>query len=160
MLAFIGNLKIRAKIFLGFGILIAILAIMSGTAVVSFRPWSPACSTATRNSEISRPSAQEIERDLVELDQHVEKYAATGDPAEHEKVLEVQKEIAQLVKQADELATTDSDKAEIAAMPAISTHHRRLREGFGDRGRRAKLGDRCAGRGWRKLAAELENRSR
>ena len=85
MLAFIGNLKIRTKIFLGFGVLIAILAIMSGTAVVSFTVVSGLFHEYEELGNLAT-TTQKIERDLAALDQHAEKFAATGEAAEHDKV--------------------------------------------------------------------------
>src|SRR5688572_15528124 len=102
MFAFIGNLRIRTKIFLGFGVLIGILAIMSGTAVISFTIVGNLFHHYEELANLAT-TTQKIERDLIELDQHVEKYAATGDHAEHDKVIELEKEIATLVEEAKHL---------------------------------------------------------
>jgi methyl-accepting chemotaxis protein len=156
MLAFIGNLKIRTKIFLGFGVLIGILAIMSGTAVVSFTVVSGLFHEYEELGNLAT-TTQKIERDLIELDQHVEKYAATGDAAEHDKVLEVEKGISELVKHAEELATTEEEKAEIAA---IAGHFEHIIAGFEKASvieeQRAKLATEVLDVAGPKLAAELE----
>jgi len=157
MLAFIGNLKIRTKIFLGFGALIAILAIVSGTAVVSF---SIASNLFHEYEELGNlaTTTQKIERDLVELDQHVEMYAASGDPAEHDKVLEIEKEITVLVEHAKELATTEEEKAEIAAIGGYFEH---IIAGFEKASvieeERTKLATEVLDVAGPKLAADLED---
>ncbi len=156
MLAFFGNLRIRTKIFLGFGVLIGILALMSGTAVISFTIVGNLFHHYEELANLAT-TTQKIERDLVELDQHVEKYAATGDHAEHEKVIELEKEIAALVEQANELATTEAEKAEIAS---IAGHFEHIVAGFEQasviEGHRAKLATEVLDIAGPKLAANLE----
>jgi methyl-accepting chemotaxis protein len=157
MLAFIGNLKIRTKIFLGFGVLIAILAIMSGTAVVSFTVVSGLFHSYEELGNLAT-TTQKIERDLAELDQHVEMYAASGDPAEREKVLEIEKELGTLVEHAKELATTEEEKAEIEG---IATHFEHIIAGFEKASvieeERAKLATDVLDVAGPKLAADLED---
>jgi methyl-accepting chemotaxis protein len=121
MLALIGNLKIRTKIFLGFGVLIGILAIMSGTAVIAFTIVGNLFHHYEQLANLAT-TTQRIERDLIELDQHVENYTVTGDAAEHDKVLEIEKEISALVEHAKELATTEEEKAEVAAIGGYFEH--------------------------------------
>ena len=83
-------MKIRAKIFLAFGVLIGIMAISSGISVVSFSTTSDLFHDYEAVGNLAT-AAQEVERELAELDQHVEQYAATGDLAQHDKVLETRK---------------------------------------------------------------------
>ena len=131
--AVIANMKIRTKIFLAFGVLIGIMAISSGISVVSFSTTSDLFHDYEEVGNLAT-AAQEIERELAELDQHVEQYAATGDQAQHDKVLELEKALAAEVEHAKALATNDEERAEIAAIAGCLRAPRRgLREGLDHR---------------------------
>jgi hypothetical protein len=119
--AVIANMKIRAKIFLAFGALIGIMAISSGIAVVSFSTTSDLFHDYEEVGNLAT-AAQEVERELAELDQHVEQYAATGDPVQRDKVLELEKALSAQVEHAKALATNDDEKAEIVAVAATFEH--------------------------------------
>jgi methyl-accepting chemotaxis protein len=119
--AFVANMKIRAKIFAAFGILIGIMAITSGISVTSFSTTSDLFHDYEAVGNMAS-AAQEIERELAELDQHVEQYAATGDQAEHDKVMELEKLLAKEVAHAKEIATNDEERAEVAAIAAAFEH--------------------------------------
>jgi methyl-accepting chemotaxis protein len=119
--AFIANMRIRGKIFLAFGVLIGLMAISSGIAVVSFSTTSELFHDYEAVGNLAT-AAQEIERELAELDQHVEQYAATGDEAQHDKVLELEKALAAEVEHAKALATNDEERTEIAAVGGSFEH--------------------------------------
>src|SRR6185436_14790052 len=114
---FIRNMSVRTKIFLGFGALIVILAIASITSVVSFSITANLFHSYEEVGNLAS-AAQEVERELAELDQHVEEYATKGDKATHDVVLELEKTVSAEVEQAKGLATTDTEKAEIEAIGA------------------------------------------
>jgi methyl-accepting chemotaxis protein len=153
---FFRNMSIRAKIFLGFGALIVILAIASTTSVVSFSITSGLFHSYEEIGNLAT-AAQEIERELAELDQHVEQYAATGDPTQREKVLELEKTVTAEVEEAKGLATTDTEKAEIEA---IGTSFAHMVAGFEQASvieeERAKLANEVLDIAGPKLAADLE----
>ncbi len=117
MLTFIANLKIRAKIFLGFGVLLAILAIVAGTSVVAFTITSSMFGDYEELGNLAT-TTQKIERDLAELDQHVQQYAAKGEAADREAALKMEEELEVLVKQAEGMARTDAERADIQAITA------------------------------------------
>lgn len=119
--AFIANMKIRGKIFAAFGILIGIMAIASGVSVMSFSTTSDLFHDYEAVGNMAS-AAQEIERELAELDQHVEQYAATGDQAQHDKVMELEKLLAKEVEHAKEVATNDEERAEVAAIATAFEH--------------------------------------
>jgi methyl-accepting chemotaxis protein len=156
MLAFIGNLKIRAKIFLGFGVLIAILAIVAGTATVSFTIVSGLFHHYEELGNLAT-TTQKIERDLAELDQHVEKYAAEGNAEDREKVLKIEEELISVIAEAAKLATTEEEKAEIQA---IAGHFEHIKAGFEKamviEEQRVKLATEVLDVAGPKLAADLE----
>jgi methyl-accepting chemotaxis protein len=112
---FIANMKVRAKIFLAFGALVGIMAVSSGIAVMSFSTTSNLFHDYEEVGNLAT-AAQEVERELAELDQHVEQYAATGDPAQHDKVLEMEKALTGQVEHAQALATDEEEKAEIVGI--------------------------------------------
>ncbi len=154
--AAIANMKIRTKIFAAFGILIGILMISSGIAVMSFSTASDLFHDYEEVGNLAT-AAQEVERELAELDQHVEQYAASGDPAQRDKVLELEKVLAKEVEHAKELATTEEEKTEIAA---IAGHFEHLVAGFEKASvievERAKLAAEVLDVAGPKLAADLE----
>ena len=115
MLAFIANLSIRTKIFLGFGVVTAILAGVAGTAIVSY---SIATGLFQHYEELGNlaTTTQQIDRSLSELDKHIQRYTDSGDPAEHDKVVAKEKEIAAQVERAKELAETEEEKADIQSI--------------------------------------------
>jgi methyl-accepting chemotaxis protein len=156
MFAFLTNLKIRAKIFLGFGVLIAILVAVSATSGISFSTVAARFHDYEALGNLAT-TTQRIERDLVELDQHVAAYATTGDAAQHDKVLELEKEIATLVERAQGLATTDTERAEIGAIADSFAH---IIAGFEKasavEAERAKLAADVLDVAGPKLAADLE----
>jgi methyl-accepting chemotaxis protein len=119
--AFVANMKIRTKIFAAFGILIGIMAISSGVSVLSFSTTSDLFHDYEEVGNMAT-AAQEIERELAELDQHVEQYAATGDQAQRDKVLEIEKLLTQQVEHAKEVATNDEERSEIAAIAGAFEH--------------------------------------
>ena len=155
--AFIANMKIRTKIFAAFGVLIGILMISSGIAVMSFSTASDLFHDYEEVGNLAT-AAQEIERELAELDQHVEQYAATGAAAEHDKVMELEKVLAKEVEHAKELATTEEEKTEIAA---IAGHFEHIVAGFQKASvieeERAKLATQVLDVAGPKLAADLED---
>jgi methyl-accepting chemotaxis protein len=155
--AFIANMKIRAKIFLAFGVLIGLMATSSGIAVVSFSTTSELFHDYEAVGNLAT-AAQEIERELAELDQHVEQYAATGDQAQHDKVLELEKALATEVEHAKELATNDEERTEIAAIAGSFEH---IVAGFEKASvieeERAKLAHEVLDVAGPKLAADLED---
>ena len=155
--AVIANMKIRAKIFLAFGMLVGIMAISSGIAVVSFSTTSDLFHDYEEVGNLAT-AAQEIERELAELDQHVEQYAATGDPAQREKVLELEKILAAKVERGKALAISDADKAEIVGIAASFEH---IVAGFEKassiEAERAKLAHEVLDVAGPKLASDLES---
>ena len=154
--AVIVNMKIRAKIFLAFGVLIGIMAISSGISVVSFSTTSELFHDYEEVGNLAT-AAQEVERELAELDQHVEQYAATGDQAQHDKVLEMEKALGAQVEHAKTLATNDEERAEIAAIAAAFEH---IVTGFEKAStiehERARLAHEVLDVAGPKLAADLE----
>jgi methyl-accepting chemotaxis protein len=154
--AVIANMKIRAKIFLAFGMLVGIMAISSGIAVVSFSTTSDLFHDYEEVGNLAT-AAQEIERELAELDQHVEQYAATGEAAQREKVLQLEKTLTAKVEQAKAIATNDAERAEIAAVAETFTH---IIAGFEKASviedERAKLAHEVLDVAGPKLAADLE----
>ncbi|HWA51197.1 MAG TPA: HAMP domain-containing methyl-accepting chemotaxis protein [Dongiaceae bacterium] len=153
---FIRNMSVRTKIFLGFGALVAILVIASATSVVSFSITANLFHSYEEVGNLAT-AAQEVERELAELDQHVEEYAATGDQATHDKVIELEKTVTAEVEEAKGLATTDSEKAEIEAIGASFAH---MVAGFEKASvieeQRAKLANDVLDIAGPKLAADLE----
>ena len=154
--AAIANMTIRAKIFVAFGTLVSIMAISSGISVFSFSTTSDLFHDYEEVGNLAT-AAQEIERELAELDQHVEQYAATGDSAQREKVLELEKLLAVKVEQGKALAISDADKAEIAA---IATSFEHIVAGFEKASvievERAKIAHEVLDVAGPKLAADLE----
>ena len=153
---FIRNMSVRTKIFLGFGALVAILVIASATSVVSFSITANLFHSYEEVGNLAT-AAQEVERELAELDQHVEEYAATGDQATHDKVMELEKTVTAEVEEAKGLATTDAEKAEIEAIGASFAH---MVAGFEKASvieeQRAKLANDVLDIAGPKLAADLE----
>ena len=154
--AFVANMKIRAKIFAAFGILIGIMAITSGISVMSFSTTSDLFHDYEAVGNMAS-AAQEIERELAELDQHVEQYAATGDQAEHDKVMELEKLLTKEVEHAKQIATNDEERAEVAAIAAAFEH---IVAGFEKASvievERAKIAHEVLDVAGPKLAADLE----
>ncbi|HNB27327.1 MAG TPA: methyl-accepting chemotaxis protein [Alphaproteobacteria bacterium] len=156
MLAFIGNLKVRTKIFLGFGVLLAILAIVGGTSIVSFSITSSMFHDYEELGNLATMT-QKIERDLAELDQHVGQYAANGAAEDRETVQKMQEQITGLLQQASELARTDQERADIKS---IGEHFTAISAGFEKavkiEEQRVKLAADVLDAAGPKLAQELE----
>jgi methyl-accepting chemotaxis protein len=136
--------------------LIGILALSSGISVFSFSTTSELFHDYEEVGNLAT-AAQDIERELAELDQHVEQYAATGDPAQRETVLELEKVLTAKVGQGKALAISDEDKAEIAG---IGTSFEHIIAGFEKAStievERAKIAHDVLDVAGPKLAADLE----
>lgn len=109
------NLKIRAKLFLGFGVVIATLVLIGIIGVLNLNTTSNDITYITKQIMPDRSSAWMIRRDLVSIERNMYKAIANEDPELTKKyIAEVSSDSETLFVALDDLMTSyDGDKSKL-----------------------------------------------
>ncbi|MEX2453284.1 MAG: methyl-accepting chemotaxis protein [Rhodospirillaceae bacterium] len=111
------NLTILTKTMLGFGCVLSLLAIVAGTGVVGLMRTSDNFSYYTGAAEVFGDAAA-IERDVLKLRYHVDRFIRTGNSAETKIVRALEKQLEEEIEHGIEIAQTDSEREALRGMTA------------------------------------------
>lgn len=109
------NLKILTKTLIGFGCVLAVLIVVAIVGFVGLARTSNDLTHYVAAVELFGDAA-DIERDLLELRSHIDTYIRTADEAEIGVVHELEKTLTADIAAAIDVAETDSERAELAAL--------------------------------------------
>ncbi len=107
--AFFANLKIKAKVFIGFLCLLAILAGISATALLSSRQVAEQFQTFAQRVGVEELAA-DIDLEFLDMRRHAREYTFTGDEDDFTQAEEISKEVVGNIEKA--LAETKNPERE------------------------------------------------